>query len=124
MIESLLVSLRALAASPDAQLTRFPHAVVKADKLALDFADAHLLFAQCQQLEFTAAQRDAVSAVDRLLDQMSAPEHATVWSEQALREAPEWEAVRRAAKLALRELGYAEGAVPPSDAKYIPGNAQ
>ncbi|HJU66707.1 MAG TPA: hypothetical protein VJ650_00565 [Gemmatimonadaceae bacterium] len=121
MIESLIVSLRALAASPDVQLARFPDFVVKADELALDFADAHLIFAQCQQLEFTPAQRDAVNAVDRLLDEMSGPEHAALWSEQALREAPQWDAVRQVAKLALRELGYAEGPVPPSDATYIPG---
>jgi hypothetical protein len=124
MIESLIVALRALAAPAHLQLARFPDFVLKADELALDFADAHLLFTQCQQLEFTQAQRDAVNAVDRLLDRMSGSDHAALWSEQALRQAPEWDRVRRAAKLALRELGYAEGPVPPSDARYIPGDAQ
>lgn len=123
MIERLIIALRALAGPVDEQLARFPNFVVKADELALDFADAHLLFEQCQQLEFTAAQREAVAAVDRLLDRMSGPERAALWTEQALREAPEWDRVRTAAKVALRELGYAEGRVPPSDAKYIPGGS-
>jgi len=121
MIERLIIALRALAGPVDEQLARFPDFVVKADELALDFADAHLLLAQCQQLELTAAQRDAVAAVDRLLEQMSGREHAALWSEQALREAPEWDEVRYAAKAALAALGYAEGPVPPSDATYIPG---
>ena len=124
MIERLVIALRALAGPADAQLARFPDFVVKADELALDFADAHLLFAQCQQLEFTRTQRDAVADVDRLLDQMSGPAHAALWSERALREAPEWDTVRNAAKRALRELGYAEGPVPPSDATYVPGGSK
>ena len=123
MIERLIIALRALAGPADAQLARFPEFVVKADELALDFADAHLLFAQCQQREFTRAQRDAVADVDRLLDQMSGPEHAELWSEQALREAPEWNMVRNAARHALHQLGYAEGPVMPSDATYIPGRS-
>ena|SRR5688500_10769983 len=124
MIERLIIALRALAGPAEAQLARFPEFVVKADELALDFADAHLLFAQCQQLEFTRAQRDAVADVDQLLDQMSGPERSALWTEQALREAPEWDSVRNAAKRALRQLGYADGPVPPSDATYIPGGSK
>jgi hypothetical protein len=106
MIERLIIALRALAGSTDAQRARIPDSVGKPEELALDFADAHLLFAQCQQLELTGAQRDAVAEVDELLDAMSGPKHEGLWTEQALRAAPEWEAVRNAARRALRQMGY------------------
>lgn len=105
MIDRLLITLRALAASPDEQLERFPDLVAKPDELALDFDDAYRLLQQCQQLELSAAQRDAVAAVDRLLGQLSGPEHGMLWTEAALRRAPEWEQVRGAARAALRVLG-------------------
>ena len=107
MIERLVIALRTLGGSADEQLARFPDFVAKPDELALDFDDAYLLLRQCQQLELSAAERDAVAAVDRLLERMTGPEHRILWTEAALRHAPEWERVRDAARAALRVLGYA-----------------
>lgn len=122
MIERLLITLRALAASPGEQLERFPDLVAKPDELALDFDDAYRLLQQCRQLELSAAQRDAVAAVDHILDQMSGPEHGVLWTEAAVGSAPEWERVRGAARAALRALGYAEGPISRSDGTAIPAN--
>ncbi len=95
MIERLVMSLRALGGSADEQLARLPDFA--------DFDDAYLLLRQCQQLELSSAQRDAVAAVDRLLGEVIG-----LRTEAALRRAPEWERVREAARAALRELDYDE----------------
>jgi hypothetical protein len=124
MIERLIVALRALARPVDEQLARFPDVVVTIDELALDFADAHLLFAQCQQLELTRSQRDAVGDVDRLLDEMSGSERAKLPADDTLGMAPKWTAVQGAAERALQELGYAEGPQLPSEAPYVPGQSR
>jgi hypothetical protein len=92
MIDRLLITLRALASpagSPG-----------NARALALDFDDGYFLLAQCQQLELSTAQRDAVADVDRLLERArsAAPEVTS----------PEWNAVRASARTALRYLGYSE----------------
>ena len=121
MIERVVIALRALAAPAAEQLERFPDFVAKPDDLALDFDDAYLLLQQCQQLELSTAQLDAVAAVDRLLEHMSDSQRHALWTENALRSALEWQQVREAARAALRMLGYAEGPVPPSNAVYVPG---
>jgi hypothetical protein len=106
MIERLVIALHTLSGSADEQLARFPSLVAKPGEIALDFDDAYLLLRQCQQLELSRAQYDAVAAVDRLLSELTGPERRSLWTEEALRSAPEWERVRDAARAALRVLGY------------------
>jgi hypothetical protein len=113
MIERLVIALRALGGSVDEQLARSPDFVTRPQELALDFDDAYLLLQQCQQLELSVAERDAVAAVDELLEQLRGPEHRGLWTAGAIRSAPEWKQVRKAARAALRTLGYAEGPAPP-----------
>jgi hypothetical protein len=108
MIERLVIALRALGAPPDEQLEHVSSSDARTGKVALDFDDAYLLLQQCQQLELTTAQRDAVADVDRLLADLTGPDGSPLWTEAALRRAPEWESVRSAAREALRVLGYAE----------------
>ncbi|HEX2131111.1 MAG TPA: hypothetical protein VHH15_06085 [Actinophytocola sp.] len=73
-----------------------------ADELATEFDDGVRLLTQ-----FVAAgwlSQDAAGrlmVVDALLDEMSGPDHANLWTVQALAVAPEWEAVRVAARHAL-----------------------
>jgi len=105
MIEKLVDCLRALAAPADIQVARFPDFVCKAGELALDYADALLLAFQCQQLQFTQEQRQALQRVDDLLDGMSGEQNAHIWTDAALGSAPEWVAVRDAAMAAVHALG-------------------
>lgn len=90
MIERLVIALRELAATEREEL--------RDEALASDFDDAHFLLSQCQQLEITARQRDALADVERSLLQAR--------SKQGTRRTADWAAVRAAATIALRELGY------------------
>ena len=123
MIERLIHSLQALAAPADAQLARFPGFVVKADELALDFADALLLISDCPQVELSAAQQETLGQLDAHLEAMSAAPRAPLWTDAAVRGAPEWVTVRRLAREALVALGEAYALPPSSDSTYIPGAA-
>ncbi|MCT2587968.1 hypothetical protein [Actinophytocola gossypii] len=73
-----------------------------ADELATEFDDGVGLLTQ-----FVAAgwlrqdAADRLMAVDALLDDMSGPGRENLWTIEALAVAPEWEAVRVAARQAL-----------------------
>ena len=87
MIGRLIIALRELAAERDES---------RDEALASDFDDAYFLFSQCQQLEVTARQRDALVDVERHL--------VRARSQQGARRSADWAAVRAAATTALREL--------------------
>lgn len=88
MIERLVIALRELAAAEREES--------RDEALASDFDDAYFLFSQCQQLEVTAGQRDALADVERHLLQAR--------SQPGARRSADWAAVRAAATAALREL--------------------
>jgi hypothetical protein len=123
MIERLVHTLQALAAPVDAQLARFPDFAVKADELALDFADALLLVLDCPQLTLEPAQKEALLRVDRQLDKMSGTAKAPLWTTAALRDNPEWRTVRTLAVAALQALGQSVELPPPSGAIFVRGRA-
>jgi len=123
MIERLVHALQALAAPAEVQLARYPAFVVKADELALDYADALLLITDCPQLSLTPEQQAAIEVVDHLLHQMSGKQNAALWTEAALRTAPAWQEVRRLAREGLLALGQPVDLPPPSNAVYIRGRA-
>ena len=112
MIQRLIESLRALAAPADVQCARFPDSVVRADELALDFADAFLLVRDCPQMMLSSHQEDALTDLDLALSAMSGPAHAQLWTEAALREHADWRAIRRLATAALHALD-ASGSTRP-----------
>ena len=116
MIERLVHSLQALAAPAAVQLARFPDFAVRADELALDYADAVLLAADCPQLRLERAQRRALDQLDEHLKRMGAVAGAGPWTEDAVRTSPEWEAVRKLARDALAALGAPVDLTPPGDA--------
>jgi hypothetical protein len=95
MIERLVLALRALARAPDADAQR---------EVAHDFDDAYLVFSQCQQLEVTAAQSDALVAVEQLLHRMPEASNPDEPPQRIAYSAT----LREAAQAALRELGYAD----------------
>ena len=119
MIASLIDSLQALAAPADVQLARYPDFTVKADELALEFEDALLLVTSCQQIGMDDEQRDTLCGLDDLLTRMSGKENSRLWTEDALRSAPEWEEVRRRAAATLRSLGFPVEPPPPTSNTYI-----
>jgi hypothetical protein len=99
MIERLVLALRALARAPEPDLQH---------EFAHDFDDAYLVFSQCQQLEVTAAQRDALVAVEHLLDRVRAESPTSIHQDLAVQRPDDVGALRAAAHAALRELGYAD----------------
>ena len=121
MIERLVHALQALAAPADAQLARDPAFVAKARELALDFADALRLVTDCPQVILTREQQATLEHVDDLLERMSGEQNAALWTEAALREGAEWQAVRRLAGQALLALGQPVDLPPPGDATYVEG---
>lgn len=74
-----------------------------ADELALEFDDvAEAALSQAPLL--SEEQRFAVRDLDRKLDEMSGADRATLWTEEALWSATEWDEVRRLGKRALTLL--------------------
>ena len=121
MIERLIHSLQALAAPADVQLARFPDFAAKADELALDYADALRLAADCPQVLLEPGQRHALDRLDGYLDRMSGAANAALWTEGAVRSSPEWEEVRALARAGLAALGAADDLPPPGGAVYARG---
>ena len=107
VIQALIESLQALASPAHVQLARFSDFVVKGDELALDFDDAFLLVRDCPQLVLTRRQRDALAEVDATLSAMSGQRHNELWTEDAVRTSPRWEALRQQARAALVALDAA-----------------
>jgi hypothetical protein len=76
------------------------------DDLALDFdAIAPAAYGWEAEGDFTAGELDGVRAVERVLVAMSGQDHTDLWTERALRVAPEWANVRSLARHALAGLG-------------------
>jgi hypothetical protein len=123
MIERLVHALQALAAPAEEQLARCPAFVVKADELALDYADALLLITDCPQVSLTPEQQAALEAVDHLLDRMTGEKNEALWTEAALHTAPEWQEVRCLAREGLLALGQPVDLPPPRNAVYIRGRS-
>lgn len=122
MIERLMTSLDALAAPADVQLDRiagdttgraamagvqhpFAGLAAAARDLAFEFADALLLVSDCPQVLLTAAQRQALDALDEHLEAMLREGSVRLWQAEGLRESVEWETARRLAAEAGRLLG-------------------
>lgn len=109
MIQRLIDSLQALAAPAEVQCARFAGVAVKADELVLDFDDAFLLIRDCPQMILTHRQHDALVDLDLTLTAMSRSASPGVWTEDALRERPDWEIVRRQAAAVLETFGARAG---------------
>ena len=99
----LYEALRNVAADADAQVNLLEtDALWHVDEFALDHNNA--AHAAIEQGLLTEQQTRAVLALDKLFDQMSGQDHAALWTEEALRSAPEWVEARTLAAEALRSL--------------------
>lgn len=104
MIERLVQALQTLAAPGDVQLARVPDFAARSGELALDFADALRLVADCPQLYLTAPQRESLEQLDAYLERFVDSAGADFRTERAVRASAEWAEVRRLAASALAEL--------------------
>jgi len=117
MLES---SLQLLSADYDVQVTSLPGFVHIPDELALTFDDS---FALVEKIG-SAGLLDA-AAVERLnglrsaLSQMS--EKHSLWTVEAVRSDPEWQAIRMQARELLHALGVPVTTPDLSWGQYIPG---
>ena len=96
--------LQALAMPADVQLTLFPQGIAKVDELALEFDHALGMKWSAKRRSITSDQAALLQRIDSTLDEMSGPK--PFWTEDALRNSPEWEGVRSAAKQALGSFGW------------------
>jgi len=107
VVDELYQILERLALPPQAQIDYLNHLRVAplADELALEFHDLHLLVPQLvAQRVLTPQQREAIDAVSRQLDAMSACQDTSLWREDALRRHPDWAEVRRLAAIAAKVI--------------------
>jgi hypothetical protein len=74
-----------------------------ADELAQELDDV-LRAALAAPGLLTAEQEARLRALDQQLDDMSGAERADLWTEPSVRTSPEWDEVRRLARLALESL--------------------
>lgn len=115
MIQALIDALRVLAAPAEVQVLRLANRF-KADEFVLAFDDAYMLARDCRQLSWTRAQLEALEEIDRELSSMSAQANPTLWTEDGLRHAPEWQHVRVLAERALEALDISSPeAASPAD---------
>ncbi|WP_438023778.1 hypothetical protein [Sorangium sp. So ce233] len=127
-------SLQALAAPAAEQIRLFPRFVCVADELALDFEEALRQVSKAalsdvgeqeeveglQRIEeLSPAQREAVDTLDAQLERMSGPEHAEMWTDDALYNRGEWARVRHLAAGALRSIGWPIELPPQDRAIYV-----
>ena len=101
-------ALKALAAPGSQALASVPDGAIKADELALDYENFVHAYLGNFRDEILQSQRDALLAVDTMLQGMSGQENAELWTEEAVVSHPKWESVRYLAREALAALGWDE----------------
>jgi hypothetical protein len=97
--------VRALAQSGSAQVSLFTPLVCVPDELALEWEeclmgrrDEGLLF--CEEFEFQ------LQRLDQLIDEMSGPENAELWTLDSLFSSAEWNSVRQQAREVARRFEW------------------
>ena len=109
ILNGLRQQVQLLAAPADVALAYYPDGTVKADELALDFDNFGRAALESSELDLTEAQRASLIVIDQLLDAMSKSRQDALWTEEAVRTRPEWQAVREAAGRALALFGWPPG---------------
>lgn len=127
-------SIQALAAPAAAQLRLFPDFVCVADELAIDFEEALRGIRSAGSSDagdreeaegperaeaLSPAQRAAVDALDAQLEEMSGPEHAEMWTDDALHTSVAWTRVRHLAASALRTMDWPNELPPQGRAMNV-----
>src|SRR5215204_1011280 len=121
MLMRLKHSLQALAMPADTQLELFPDFVCKVDELALVFDHWSSCVLCNDRGELSEGQKSLLRKLDATFNQMSGGQGQNLWAEDALRDCPEWQAVRDTAKAALDSFGWDTERPPSYQHEYIPG---
>lgn len=100
----LQASLQVLALDAEAQLASLPDIAAKADELAMEFGDAYLLVRNRDLVAPDALE--ALTTLDRHLEQLSGPDPAGFWTEEGVRADARWETIRGMARDALAACGW------------------
>jgi hypothetical protein len=101
LLIAFLKAVGRLALPPPEQVEylRASGLVNDADELGLEFDEGFKMVPQFVESEWLAtSDADRIKEINDILAAMSGPENAALWTEDALREAPEWQAVRRSAR--------------------------
>lgn len=115
-------ALLALAAEGDVALSVYPKGVVRPDELALDFDHWFTAVRGENGLWFNAKQSQMLSNIDTALSRMSGRDNARLWTEDAVRNSPEWGHVREMARQALALLDWPlDPPVPMNERSYQRG---
>ena len=101
-------ALRGLAAPGREALASAPDGTVTADELALHYDNFVQAYLGNFPDEISQAQREALLAVDAMLETMTGPGKAELWTEDAVVNHPAWSAVRAAARHALATLAWGD----------------
>jgi len=111
-------SVRALAQEAETQMTLFPSFACVADELALEFEECLIGFTAAGRLSaLHVDQSRLLTELDAKLTAMSGPLHASLWTDEAMRVAPEWADLRAAAKALLDAMGWSR--LPPPGERYL-----
>jgi hypothetical protein len=112
-------SLQALALPAGTQLGLLPGFTGGAEEFALNFDQWSRGASADGTIRMSRPQREALKAVESLLDRMSGQKNAHLWTRGALRDSREWTRLRKAARDALAAFGWALEVPPGKPYEYI-----
>jgi len=99
LLVALLKAVGQLALTANVQIVFLRERGLPIDELALGYHDGAVLVSQFVANDWlTPSEGAEIDKIDELLDGMSGQDKAQLWTEQALEESPEWEAVRSRAR--------------------------
>ena len=103
-LQSIVESLRLIAAPADLQLSLLPDFVCATDEVATTYGDAFLLVPQLVRAGLiNEAAKESLAELDDWFEDM--PRNSTISDRSSLRNHEFWETARKLAKNALRSLG-------------------
>jgi len=109
LLDGLRQIVQLLAAPADVALAYYPDGTVKADELALDFDNIGRAALESSESDLTEVQRASLVMIDQLLGAITESSDDALWTDEAVRTHPKWQAVRKAAGRALQEFGWPTG---------------
>ena len=120
-LKRLVASIQLLAADANVQLSAFPVGVCKADEIVLAFDECLVFLRELADANFISVDaKEEIQRVDEFVSNLGGKE-ASVWSDSAVRESPDWLELRRLAKATLKQMGEIQE-VPKLDwMTFVPG---